>query len=145
VAFKIESFDTSDSGIPFYFYPARLYVDLQPERETWGSSLGAGKHFASKDPRFTDPLGIPGVESVKAPPRTVTKVERYAFIALPTTTEVGATEANKTSYHLLYDTESGKEAGGPPYPKLEFVKTNESQSSWPETDECLHLDVGKKE
>ncbi len=144
VVFKIESFDGTNSGIDFYFFASRLYVDLNPDRETWGSSLGAGKYFASKDRRYTDPIGVPGVEDVKAPPKVVTQVDRFAFIAVPTKAEVGAPEANKTSYRLFYDTVTGKEAGGPAYPQIEFVKTNEAQTTWPDIDDCLHLDVGEK-
>jgi len=144
VVFKIESFDLAKSGVDYYFFPARLYVDLEPHRETWGSSLGAGKYFASKDRRFTDPLGVASIEPVKALPRVVTTIDRFAFIALPTKDENGAAEASKTSYHLSYDVESGKEGGGPASPNLEFVKTNDTQSTWPATDDCLHLEISKK-
>jgi hypothetical protein len=81
---------------------------------------------------------------VKALPRVVTEVDRFAFIAVPTKGENGATEANKTSYHLTYDTESGKGTGGPAYPNLEYVKANETQSTWPYTDDCSQLEIASK-
>jgi hypothetical protein len=143
VVFKIESFDTSKSGVPFSFVPVRLFVNLEPNKETWGSSLGAGKYYVSGDRRFTDPLGAEAIKPVRAPARATTEVGRLAFIGVPTAEENGAAEANRTSYHLSYDPETGKEGGGGPAdPHIEFVKTNDTQSTWPATDDCLHLEVG---
>jgi hypothetical protein len=143
--FKIESFDTTKSGVDFRFNPSRLFVNLEPGKETWGSSLVAGHYYASADSRFAEPLGVPGIQPVKAPARATTKVDRLAFVAVPTADANGATEANKTSYHLAYDPETGKEGVGSILdPHIEFVKTNDSQSTWPVTDDCLNLEIGPK-
>lgn len=146
VVFKIESFDTTKSGVDFRFVPTRLFVNLEPKKETWGSSLVSGQYYASGDRRFADPLGVPAIQSVKAPARaTTTEVGRLAFIAVPTADANGSAEANKTSYRLSYDPETGKEGvGSIPDPHIEFVKTNETQSTWPVTDDCLHLEIGPK-
>jgi hypothetical protein len=143
VAFKIESFDTTKSGVEFRFVPTRLYVNLEPNKETWGSGLAAGHYYASGDRRFADPLGVPGIQPVKASARATTEVDRLAFIGVPTADENGSAEANKTSYHLAYDPETGKEGvGSIEDPHVEFVKTNDTQSTWPATDDCSKLEIG---
>lgn len=139
VVFEIESLDGTKSGVEFGFVPSRLFVDLQPNRETWGSSLSAGRYFVSTDRRFTDPLGVDPIKAVRVPPRGTTNIDRLAFVAVPTTEENGASEAGRTSYRLHYDGETGKESGNPPDPHIEFVKTNEAQASWKPIDECADL------
>lgn len=144
VVFKIESLDATKSGVEFGFVPSRLSVNLEPGKETWGSSLGAGKYYVSSDRRFTDPLGAPAIKQMRAPARATTEVDRLAFIAVPTADANGSAEASKRSYHLSYDAETGKETGGAADPHIEFVKTNDTQSTWPVTDDCLHLEIGPK-
>jgi hypothetical protein len=138
VAFKIDSIDSTGSDVNFNFEPTRLFVDLAPHKETWGSSIGAGLYFASADRRFTAPLGIPTIEDLKIPAKTTTEVGRIAFIPLVTTDANGAAEAAKTSYTLLYDAVS-RETSRSADPKVELVKSNESQSSWEATDDCRQL------
>jgi hypothetical protein len=145
VVFEIESFDTTKSGVDFRFVPSRLFVNLDPEKETWGSSLVAGKYYASSDKRFAEPLGVPPIEPVKAPARGTTELHRLAFIAVQTTGANGAADANKISYHLFYDPETGKEGvGSIPDPHVEFVKTNETRTVWPEIDDCSNLEIKSK-
>lgn len=144
VVFKIEALDGTKSGVEFGFVPSRLFVDLDPHKETWGSSLGAGRYFVASDRRFTDPIGAPPIKPLKAPARATTEVDRLAFIAVPTADANGMTEASKTSYHLSYDADTGKESGGTQDPHIVFVKTNDTQTSWATADDCLHLEVGPK-
>ncbi len=143
VVFKIESIDGSKSGDSFNFEPARFFVDLEPGKETWGSSLGAGKYFAATDRRYTDPLGVPPFEDAKVPARTTTSVDRLVFIAVPTKDANGSAEASKVSYHLAYDAVT-KDTGRIPDPHIALVKTNDSQSTWPAADDCKTLEIGTK-
>jgi hypothetical protein len=139
--FRIESIDSTQSGVGFNFTPSRLYVDLEPHKETWGSSLGASFRFVSSDRRFTDPLGVPAIAESKVPARATTPVDRLAFIPVSTKEANGAEEVAKTSYKLLYDPVT-KQTSEVFDPHVELVKSNEAQSSWPTTDDCLHLDIG---
>lgn len=143
VVFKIESLDGTKSGDSFNFEPARFFVDLQPNRETWGSSLGAGKYFVSTDRRFTDPLGVSAIADSKAPASTTTSVGGLVFLAVPTTDANGSAEASKISYRLAYDAVT-KDTGRIPDPHIELVKTNDSQSTWPAMDDCKDLEIGPK-
>ncbi len=143
IVFKIESLDGSQSGEAFNFEAGRLYVDLAPNKETWGSSLGAGLYFASTDARFTKPLGVPVIEDMKLPGRESATIDRLVFVDVPTADANGAAEASKISYKLSYDAVT-KDTGRIPDPKIEFVKTNESQSTWPATEDCLQLETGMK-
>ncbi len=143
VVLKIESLDGTKSGVEFGFVPTRLFVNLEPGKETWGSSLGAGQYYVSSDRRFTDPLGVAPIKALNARARATTEVDRLAFIAVPTAEANGAAEAGGKSYRLSYDAESGKERGTAD-PHIEFVKTNDTQTSWAPTDDCLHLEIGPK-
>jgi hypothetical protein len=51
---------------------------------------------------------------------------------VPTSAVDGASEANNTSYLLLYDTPAGD-------PGVTLVKKNVSQTSWPQTPNCLDI------
>lgn len=141
--FRIESIDATQSSVAFNFTPSRIYVDLEPNKETWGSSMGAGFYFVSTDRRFTDPLGVPTIAESKAPARATTAVDRLAFIAVPTKDANGSEAVGKTSYRLLYDAVT-KQTSEVFDPHVELVKTNDAQSAWPATDDCLHLDIGPK-
>jgi hypothetical protein len=142
VVFKIESLDGTKSGVEFGFVPSRLFVNLEPDKETWGSSLGAGLYYVSGDRRFTDPLGAAAIKPLSAPSRKITEVDRLAFIAVPTASENGSTEASQKSYHLAYDAETGKDTGNRHDPHIAFVKTNDTQTTWPATDDCSKLEIG---
>jgi hypothetical protein len=144
VVFKIEALDGTKSGVEFNFVPSRLFVDLEPHKETWGSSLGAGRYFVSSDRRYTDPLGATPLKEMRAPARATTEVDRLAFVAVATAASVGSEEASRTSYHLLYDPETGKESGNPPDPHIAFAKSNDTQTTWQRAEDCLHLDIGAK-
>lgn len=143
VVFKIESVDGTHSSDSFNFEPSRFFLDLEPNKETWGSSLGAGLYFAATDRRLTEPLGVPVIEDVKLPANETATIQRLVFIQVPTKDANGSAEANKISYELLYDAVT-KDTGRIPDPKIEFVKTNASQSTWPVADDCLQLETGLK-
>jgi hypothetical protein len=143
VVFKIESLDATKSGDSFNFEPARFFVDLEPGKETWGSSLGAGKYFVSMDRRFTDPLGISPIKDSKVPAHATTPVDSLVFIAVPTVSATGSAEASKISLRLSYDAVT-KDTGRIPDPHIELVKTNDSQSTWPATDDCKDLEIGPR-
>ncbi len=143
VVFKIESLDSTKATGAFNFEPGRFFVDLEPNRETWGSSMGAGLYFVSADRRFTDPLGVPAIENSKVPAGTTTSLDRLAFIGVPTGEANGSAAASKISYRLIYDAVT-KETGRIPDPKIELVKTNDSQATWPATDDCKDLEIGPK-
>lgn len=143
VVFKIESIDGTKSGDAFNFEPARFFVDLEPGKETWGSSLGAGKYFVSTDRRFTDPLGVSAIGDSKVPAGATTSVDGLVFIAVPTADANGSAEASKISYRLAYDAVT-KDTGRIPDPHVELLKTNDSQSTWPATDDCKDIETGSK-
>jgi hypothetical protein len=140
LVFKIESLDSTKASGDFNFEPGRFFVDLEPNKETWGSSLGAGLYFVSTDRRFTDPLGVPNPEDSKVPAGKTTSVDRLVFIGVPTKDANGSAEASKISYHLSYDAVT-KDTGRIPDPHIELVKTNDSQSTWPATDDCKDLHI----
>lgn len=140
IVFKIESLDSTKAEGDFNYEPGRFFVDLEPNKETWGSSLGAGLYFVSTDHRFTDPLGVPAPEDLKIPAGKTTPVDRLVFIGVPTKDANGSAEAGKISYHLSYDAVT-KDTGRIPDPHIELVKTNDSQSTWSATDDCKDLHV----
>jgi len=143
VVFKIESVDGTKSSGTFNFEPGRFFVDLEPNKETWGSSMGAGLYFVSTDRRFTDPLGVPTIEDAKVPAGATTAVDRLVFIGVPTGDANAAAAASKINYHLSYDAVTAV-TGRIPDPHIELVKTNDSQSTWPATDDCKDLEIGPK-
>ena len=118
--FRVVTIDNSKSSQDFNFEPTRLFINQTP------------KAFMSSSLSLTRDLGV-----FAAVPVTVAKGKSQGnngitVTVVPTVAANGASEANNTSYFLLYDT---------PTPSLGvvLVKKNPSQTSWAQTDNCLAI------
>ena len=125
VVFHIESIDNSLGGSTnFFFDPSRLFVQQSTGEDFFNSSLGI----------YPDLFG-----PFAAVPATVSAGNVLAFsfgafgaTVVTTTNPDGAAEANQTSYLLGYN----QSLTDPP---VEFDKTNQSQTSFPDTEDCSTL------
>ncbi|WP_156964536.1 hypothetical protein [Methylocapsa aurea] len=132
IVFKIEAVDNSQAGIDFTFVPARLYVDQSTEQQK-AEWIGNRIHRTlSNDPRFSQSLGVVSIAPVTVPQGQKIEPKGYAVVAVATAKPNGAEEASQTSYELLYDSQSV----GAKDPAIVFNKTNASQTTWPQTDDC---------
>lgn len=133
VIFKIEAVDNSKGNVDFLFLPTRLYVDQTSgtEKATW---IGGWKRqFVSEETKFLKELGAAALSTKSIPHNSKADFNSFIFVAVNTKSPNGATEANQTSYELSYDSEPVQ---GQTDPQVLLVKTNESQSSFPPTDNC---------
>jgi hypothetical protein len=117
VVFQIETLDDREPGVDFHFDPARLFISQTLPRHV--------------DPnlKFAQDLGVFGTVPVTVPHGTLVGVNGYSVAVVETANANGSAEAHQTSYLLLYDRQ-------PSDPGILLVKTNASQTTWPQTDDC---------
>jgi hypothetical protein len=120
VVFEIESIDNSNSGSQFTFDPTKL-------------NIHANTFFAPGTQFYTYILGSLAV----GPPIQVAgglkqPLGKFGALFVQTSNPDGAVEANQTSYFLSYQHQAGE-------PLVFPVKTNASQTSWPDTEDCCNL------
>ena len=89
-------------------------------------------------------MGIAALEPVRVSARTKAEIDRFVFVPIGTAEENGSAEANRTSYGLSYDGETGKLHSVDPDPHIEFVKANTTQTNWDQTDDCDALQLSAK-
>ena len=121
VIFRVSTIENKDSAaVDFTFDPNLLFIN--------GSSPRA---FASTH------LNLAQINPFAAKPRFVakgtTETLNGAVIAVVSTAATdGASEANNSSYFLLYDTPSGA-------PGVVLAKKDPSRTSWPSTPDCTNI------
>lgn len=133
VVFQIQAVDNTHGKVDFTFVPSRLYVDQSTEKQKaeWVGNLI--HRTISNDPRFSEAVGVGGVEPIVIYAGKKIEPKAVAVVAVATATANGAEDANKTSYELLYETQV---IGGETDPAIRLTKTNAAQTSWPQTDDC---------
>lgn len=117
VVFKIEAVDNTQPNIDFHFDPTRLYINQST------------RHFVDTSLMFAQDLGVLGTVPVTVPHGNNMPINGYSIVVVDTTDSNGSAEASKTSYNLLYNTQSTD-------PGILMTKTNSAQTSWPQTDDC---------
>lgn len=120
VAFKISTIENKDSGArDFNFDPNRLYIDQTPRAFT-----STQLNLAQLNPFYATSRFVA---------KGTTETLNGAVIAVVSTVATdGASEANKTSYFLLYDSPAGGQG-------VTLVKANPSQTTWPNTPDCTNI------
>lgn len=119
VAFRIVSIDNSKSGQDFNFDPERIYVSGTSPGEFVDTNLALAQ---DQGPLKAVATTIPNGQNVGN--------SGIAVISVFAANE--APEANNTSYTLSYDR-------APADPPVLLAKRNLSQTSWPQTNDCLAI------
>ena len=117
VVFRIETLDDTQPMVDFHFDPSRLYINLSP------------RAFVDPGLMFAQDLGVLSTVPVTVPHGTSQGNNGFSIAVVSTSTANGSSEANKTAYNLLYNTQPGD-------PGVLTVKTNSGQTSWAQTDNC---------
>ncbi len=118
--FRISTVENNGSSArDFNFDPNRIYIDQSP------------RAFTSTH------LNLSQFNPFYAVARLVSKgstetINGAVIAVVSTSTADGASEANKTSYQLLYDTPTGGQG-------VVLVKDNSSQTTWPATPDCTTI------
>ena len=123
VVFEVLSIDNSPVSTDFHFDPQRLYISGTSPAEHVDMGLPLAKDLAIIQQRSV-PLTVPA--------RTFQGNNGFAVVRVSTATINGAIEANKSNYMLAYDR-------GPSDPPVVLDKTNLSQTSWPQTENCREI------
>lgn len=125
VVFGIESINNSQGTTAFAFDPTKLYVS------------SVKQDFVDPNLQFSHDILGP----FAAVPTTVAagqnlgfQVSAYGAVVVQTANPNGAAEANNTSYFLNYQTPPGS-------PPVTLVKSDSSQTSWPDTEDCHTLSL----
>ncbi len=125
VVFGIERIDNSAGSVTFNFDPTKLFVNsttrdfVDPSLMIYKWVLGP---FAS----------VP--QSIAAGSNVGFAVSGQNALVVQTTNPNGSVEANMTSYFLLYNT-------GPSDPGVVMNKTDASQTTWPNTENCAAISL----
>lgn len=117
VVFKIEAVDNTQPAIDFHFTPSRLFVNQST------------RHFVDTSLMFAQDLGVLGTAPVTVPHGTKMPLNGFSIVVVSTSSANGSAEAKQTAYSLLYDTQSSD-------PGILMDKTNATQTTWPQTDNC---------
>lgn len=117
VIFRVVEFNNKGSSLDFHFDPAKLFVAAQ-----------ASAHVDPGLALATD-LGVFTATSTTVPKGTLQGNNGLAVAVVSTAASNGSSEASKTSYLLSYSTPAGE-------PGVFFVKRNNSQTVWTQTDNC---------
>ena len=121
VVFKVSTIENTDSGArTFDFDPNKLFVNSTSPRAYTSTQL----NLAQLNPFYaTSRTVAPGA----------TESLNGAVIAIvPTSAANGQSEANATSYNLLYDGGSGTQG-------VTLIKGNPDQTSWPQIEDCTQI------
>lgn len=121
VVFHFTSINNTKSSIAFNFDPAKIYVMGTNPKANIDPSLG-----------FTKDLGVFTVVPVTVSPSQTRPLNGLAVAVVAVAG--GASEANKISYSLGYD-------AGTSDPDVFFAKSNQGQTSWPQTDNCRAMQL----
>ncbi len=123
VIFAVDTIDNSQSSQDFAFDPTHLFVNLGGQHVHIDTSLSLAH----------DILGTFTLVPTTIPAGKTVTLDGFAPVVVTTVAANGASEANKTSYFLLSD----------PSPNFGFilVKSNPSQTSWPDTENCRDIQL----
>jgi hypothetical protein len=120
VVFKIEAVDNTQPSIDFHFDPSRFFINQSPRR------------FVDTNLMFAHDLGVFGTVPVTVPHGNNMGLDGFSIVAVSTSSANGSSEAHQTAYFLLYDTQSSD-------PGILMDKTNATQTTWPQTDDCRRM------
>lgn len=120
VVFGIERIDNSAGKVNFNFDPTKLYVNSS-QRDFVDPTLMIYKWVLG--PFASVPQTVPAGANIGF------AVSGQNALVVQTANADGSTEANMTSYQLFYNTGSGD-------PGIFMIKTDSSQTSWPNTQDC---------
>ncbi len=131
VVFAIDRIDNTASGINFAFDPTKLYVAAGGQDKVNPQLPAAQQTFAPMNSQIaaaTIPAG--------APPRLFGN-SAFGMVQVGTNASDGASEADRTSYFLNYNTGSSD-------PPVVFQKLNLGRALWPYTNNCnaINLSTG---
>lgn len=120
VVFKVHNIDNSQGKVDFAFDPSKMYVNTTSHPHM-DSSLSLA-HF----------IGVFQLIPTSIPKGQVVGLDGFSVTIVQTANSNGSVEANQTSYFLGYDTSSTD-------PGIILTKLNSSQTSWPNTENCLAI------
>lgn len=124
VFFRIQDVDSSKTSGDFSFAPGRLWIN--------SGDLYSGYQFLATA-QYANALNLPPfTKSFVVAKGSRVAVNKYVVFLVETLDANGATEANNTSYFLLYDNPPNE------FGKL-LAKTNSSRTSWPNTSFCTQI------
>jgi hypothetical protein len=122
VVFQVTAIDNTMGTVPFALDSSKLYVNV-----------GGHQHVDTSITGFlTASVGRPPLQPVTTAKGQSQTTSGYVLVVVPTVSTNGATEANATSYFLLYDTGSAD-------PGVLLTKQDPTRTSWPATDDCRTL------
>jgi hypothetical protein len=128
VFFRIVDIDNSKTSAAYTFHPQDLWINS-------GDQI-SGYNFIATGQQASL-LGFPPLQSaVSVPAGADVPINKYVVFLVQTVNPDAPTEANSTSYFLLYHTPPN-EVG-----KL-LVRTNAQQTSWPDTHKCSDIKFPK--
>jgi len=124
VFFRVQSIDNSHTDEAWTFDPKNLFINT-------GDLYSGYDYIASGQQALLNNLPFLGPIPVAAD-RAPFNVDKYLVFLLQTTDADGPTEANSTSYFLLYHNPPN-EVG-----KL-LIRSNAQQTTWPNTHRCSDI------
>ncbi|MHB8595861.1 MAG: hypothetical protein ACYDER_03520 [Ktedonobacteraceae bacterium] len=120
VIFAVQQIDNSSGTQDFAFDPNKLLISGRSSNQHIDTNLSLVQLLA---PRALVPTTIPK--------GNVVPIDGFGVAVVTTSAVNGASEANKTSYDLTMPASGGF--------GFLFIKSNNSQSSWPDTENCRSI------
>ncbi|HEY0512966.1 MAG TPA: hypothetical protein VGH73_13740 [Thermoanaerobaculia bacterium] len=118
--FRISTIENKDTAArDFNFDPNQIYIDQSPRAFT-----STHLNLSQFNPFYATARLVPK--------GTTTAINGAVIAVVSTSAADGASEANKTSYMLLYNTPAGGQG-------VVLVKDNPSQTTWPSTPDCTTI------
>ena len=118
--FRVANIENKDSAArDFNFDPNRIYID-QSSRAFTSTQL----NLSQFNPFYAKARFVPK--------GTATAINGAVIGVVSTSAADGASEANKTSYTLFYDTPAGGQG-------VALVNDNPTQTTWPSTPDCTTI------
>jgi len=133
VIFRVDTVDNANGNVDFLFIPNRLYVDQSTEKQKAEWVGGWKRQFVSEDTKFLKDLGASGISPKSISHGGKIDINSFIVVAVSTVNANGSAEANQRSYALSYDSAPVQ---GETDPAIVLHKTNATQTTWPETENC---------
>lgn len=133
--FKIEAIDNSKISSSFTFDPEHLYVDqTKPEDKNRSLSFQT-RRFVNPNPRFSQSMGVKGLEETVVPANQ--KVDVNSFVVVPLATNNPAAGQDPYAFDLIYDTSTTEKQWGTG--EVVTKNANPPDTKYPVVETCKEL------
>jgi hypothetical protein len=136
--FKIEAIDNTKNGSLFDLAPARFYVDQSNAEQRAKNVYSWNRHFVNPDPRFTQAMGVKGLQSATIPAGQKLDADSFIIVSIDTNNPTGGPEANQYNLELAYDTGTSENQQSVSKGIL-LTKTNTPDTKYAAVESCKEL------